>query len=98
MKSGDTATKSNTIVIDKGKVIDLRFEYSTAGSYTDLNSGSYVATDYDSGIINNVTNLYIGSTGTALQIVGNSTGTTTITITYQTSDAFFQGTYNVKVI
>ena len=98
MKSGDTATQSNTIVIDKGKVIDLRFEYSTSGSYTDLNSGSYVATDYDSGIINNVTNLYIGSTGTALQIVGNSTGTTTITITYQTSDAFFQGTYNVKVI
>ncbi|MBQ3941568.1 MAG: Ig-like domain-containing protein, partial [Bacteroidales bacterium] len=100
MKVGSTATPTTVITIDKGKSICLQFEYRTDSSspWTVLNSASYVASDYDSSILRNVTGLEVGSSGRALQIGGNNTGTTKITITYKTSNQFFSNTFNVKVI
>ena len=100
MKVGSTATPTTVITIDKGKAICLQFEYRTDSSspWTVLNSASYVASDYDSSILRNVTGLEVGSSGKALQIGGNNTGTTKITITYKTSNQFFSNTFNVKVI
>ncbi|MBP5382310.1 MAG: Ig domain-containing protein [Bacteroidales bacterium] len=100
MKVGSTATPTTVITIDKGKAVCLQFEYRTDSSspWTVLNSASYVASDYDSSILKNVTGLEITGSGKALQIGGNNTGTTKITITYKTSDQFFSNTFNVKVI
>ncbi|MBQ1718424.1 MAG: hypothetical protein II031_04645, partial [Bacteroidales bacterium] len=97
---GDTLLSGDTITIDKGQGVFIQFEYrlsNTTEIFTPLTSVAYAAEGYSS-VLSSVLPVSISSKGKTLQIVGSSTGTTTITITYKAGDAFFQGTFNVKVI
>ena len=100
IKEGDTLLSGDTITIDKGQGVFIQFEYrlsNTTEIFTPLTSVAYAAEGYSS-VLSSVLPVSISSKGKTLQIVGSSTGTTTITITYKAGDAFFQGTFNVKVI